>query len=169
MDGDLNSTFSTLPQSSTSVSISVQGSGITYVQQDTLVTFVKYVSDHVAVRVVNSNGKVVHVAAAYNPVAGLTMVDFSATTGVGTLAASTGAAFQSDQFALSKNGGVIYMPYGSSGNIYVTRSGSGFNSKNPVADSLPLATGLCCGGNDLFEAFGPIFGFCFLPPRHRGL
>ncbi len=142
VDGDLNSTFSTLPQSPTSVSISVQGSGITYVQQDALVTFVKYVSDHVAVRVVNSNGKVVHVAAAYNPVAGLTMVDFSATTGVGTLAASTGAAFQSDQFALSKNGGVIYMPYGSSGNIYVTRSGSGFNSENtpsPTASPLPPA------------------------------
>ena len=99
-------------------------------------TFVKYVSGHVAVRIVNSDGNVVHLAAIYTPAAGLTMVNFDAATGIGTLASSPGAAFQTDQLALSENGGVIYMPYGNAGLVYITRGSGGFNSE-PV----PTPTG----------------------------
>ncbi|MGA7964855.1 MAG: beta-1,3-glucanase family protein [Gammaproteobacteria bacterium] len=142
VDGELANTFNSLPTNPTSISISLKGSTATYVQHDMTVTFVKYVAGHVAVRVVNSNGDKVHVAAAYHPTGGLTMVDFAATSGVGTLASSPGASFQSDQLELDKDGGVIYMPYGASGNVYFTRGGNGFNSEDvpsPTASPLPPA------------------------------
>lgn len=134
--GDLVNTFDSLPPAPTSISIAVKGGGTTYVQRDGSVSFVKYVPGHVAVRVVNGDGNVVHVAGAYNLPSGFTMVDFAAASGIGTLATSTGAAFRSDQFALSANGGVIYMPYGTSGNVYITRGSGGFNG-----ESVPSPTG----------------------------
>ncbi|MGH8274615.1 MAG: hypothetical protein ACRES9_10290 [Gammaproteobacteria bacterium] len=135
VDGDLNSTFASLPTSPTPVSIAIKGGGTTYVQQDTSVTFVKYVPGHVAVRIVNSNGNKVYVAAAYTPQAGQTMVKFTpvsppaSSPAIGTLATSSGAEFHTDQLTLPKDGGVIYLPYGNSGVVVVTRTDGGFNSE----------------------------------------
>ncbi|MGH8225158.1 MAG: beta-1,3-glucanase family protein [Gammaproteobacteria bacterium] len=135
VDGDLNSTFNSLPTSPTAISIAIKGGGTTFVQKDASVSFVKYVADHVAVRVVNSDGNTLHVAAAYTPPAGQTMVTFDATTGIGTLATAAGAKFQTDQLALPADGGVIYLPYGNSGVVVVTRANGGFNSE-PAPDIL---------------------------------
>lgn len=135
---------------STTVSADVRGdSGVlkTYTQP---VTFVEYVPDHVAIRIVNVPGKhQVHIAASYNPLVGVDhpgqihMIDF-ASAGIGKRLPYieknskyySGQAYAEYQYpasgksdrVLTDSGGVIYLPYGNSESIYITR-GNGFTTQ----------------------------------------
>lgn len=125
------------------------GSGV-IAQYSQPVTFVKYYSGHVAIRIINVPGNnQVHVAASYSPKdGGPYMVDFSGIqgepVGVGVVKSKSVAAWKSDQYPLygktggnilGKDGGVIYMPYGNSGALLITR-GEGFvhNAKPSPTD-----------------------------------
>ncbi len=134
------------------VSISVLGgsgtSSKTYIQHDVLVDFVPYVADHVAVHVDTqggggSNGNGITLAAVY----GGNMVTFALNSNndyVGTTSSdSSNGSFKEDEIKLPDTGGLIYMPYGASGVIYITRAADGFQtSKVPSATgAVPLSSG----------------------------
>ena len=151
-----NSNIGALPAAS-SISIAVSGSGKTYVQHDLQVVFVPYVNGHVAVRVVNKTPqKEVHIAASVAPplpsISGaIYMVTFPTTSApyVGTRASSSGLDYSGDQLALAgttsasptKATSVFYLPYGKSGEIYLTRYSGGFNTTTqpqaPTSSSIP--------------------------------
>ena len=92
------------------------------------IDFVQYNSGLVAVRVINNdNSKPVYLAAAY----GSNMVTFNTSTGIGTVSGTSGANYSGDQYSFGTGGtasagGVIYMPYGSSGTMLITRATGGF-------------------------------------------
>lgn len=137
VSGTLANTFASLPTSPTTISIAVNNGNAALATYDYSVNFVQYVPGHVAVRVVNApSAGTVTVASAY----GANMVNFAAdgnNNEVGTLGSDASASdFQADQLPLSKTGGVIYMPYGSSGEIYLTRAAGGFNTT-----AVPSVTG----------------------------
>jgi hypothetical protein len=89
-------------------------------QYEITTQFVKYLDGYVAVRTINSNTDAtsLYLAAAY----GGNTVNFAA-NGDGLYVGTTGAStlFKTDDFNFpSKDGGVVYLPYGSSGTLYLS-------------------------------------------------
>ncbi len=92
-----------------------------------IINFVPYQPGYVAVSLINNNPATpIYLAAAY----GNNMVTFS--NGMGTVSPISGADYSGDQYSFPTNnqggsaGGLIYMPYGSSGTMLITTTPGGF-------------------------------------------
>lgn len=128
----------TLPVGSASMSIGIAGGGTTYTQYTTSVVFVEYVPNHVAFRVANNDGNIVYAAAVLGP----DMITFDANNQGTASTFPSNKNFDTHQIRLSASGGILYLPYGDSGDVYLTRATGGFNTTSvpdPAASPAPPA------------------------------